>query len=383
MKLWRDKHWQAHYAAMDDMPLIQAVLRQETGAWEAFEQRLKPLLSTLCATVFRESERAAEYRNLLGHLQAQDFAVLRVFDGRATLSTYLTLRLSDLLADRIRALFDEDANRAWQAFERFFYKDLRQMVARYFPASRVTQGDGSTPMDRYQEICALLIEQDYRRIKGYDGRGSFAGYLRRIVRNLCIDLSRRDEGRRQLPEAVKPLPALEQEVYKALYWDRYAEDAVLHTMVARGHARAQVEQAVARVRQIAGENETSALRPVMVPLPGADTMTAGARAELPDARPDPEHALIEGEEQAAQEKLLATLQAGVAQLPTDMQLYIRLRFFTMPQKSPREIARLMQRPEADIYKIRQQAVAALKTCLKARGLWGVAGPGRLQLAGEA
>src|SRR5262249_34201774 len=143
---------------------------------------------TLCATVFPAQELEAECLQLFAGLRAQNFALLRAFDGRATLSTYLTLTLSDLLASRIRQLFDQDANRAWHAFERFFRKDIMQVIARHFLAGRAARDEGCTHEDRYQEICLLLIEQDYHRIKAFDGHGSFPGYLRRIIQHLCVDL---------------------------------------------------------------------------------------------------------------------------------------------------------------------------------------------------
>jgi DNA-directed RNA polymerase specialized sigma subunit len=176
---------------------------------------------------------------------------------------------------------------------------------------------------------------------------------------------------------------LQQEVFKYIYWDGYEEEAALHTLVPRGYTRAQFDQALAQVRETAALEEIHPRRPVMVRLSGQNTAATPNQPELPDSRLAPEQVLIELQEQSAQEQLLKALQEGVSQLPSDMQLYIRLRFFSTPQKPPREIARLMQRSEADIYKIRQQAVAALKSSLKARGIWENTGSVRLQLSGEA
>ena len=172
-------------------------------------------------------------------------------------------------------------------------------------------------------------------------------------------------------------------MFKYIYWDGYEEEAALHTLVPLGYTRAQFDQALAQVRETVALEEIHPRRPVMVRLSGQNTTATPNQPELPDSRLAPEQALIELQEQSAQEQLLEALQEGVLQLPADMQLYIRLRFFTTPQKPPREIARLMQRSEADIYKIRQQAVATLKSSLKARGIWENAGSVRLQLSGEA
>jgi RNA polymerase primary sigma factor len=366
---------------MGDLPLIEAVIHEEAGAWEAFVRRTSSLMVKLCAAVFPERERETECLTLFARLRAQNFALLRRFDGRGTLTTYLTLTLSDMLARRIRELFDRDANWAWDAFERFFRKDMMQVVARHFPVGKAYT-DGSTQEDRYQELCLLLMAQDYQHIKAFEGHGSFPGYIRRIVRNLCVDLLRREEGRRRLPEGIQKLPALQQEVFKYIYWDGYEEEAALHTLVPQGYTRAQFDGALAQVREIVALEEIHPRRPVMVRLSGPNAATPN-QSELPDSRLAPEQALMELQEQLAQEQLLTALQESLLQLPADMQLYIRLRFFTTPQKPPREIARLMQRSEADIYRLRQQAVATLKSSLRARGLWENAGSVRLQLSGEA
>ena len=103
----------------------------------------------------------------LSHIQADDFVLLRAYNGRVEFDTYLNLKLRELLAGRILALFRENPGRAWEAFQRYF-KELLEPLKR--------RSD-----DLYQDICVELIDNNYRRILGFDGRGSFAGYIRRVI----------------------------------------------------------------------------------------------------------------------------------------------------------------------------------------------------------
>ena len=88
----------------------------------------------------------------------------------------------------------------------------------------------------------------------------------------------------------------------------------------------------------------------------------------PEATLTPEQMLIEEETQTAQATTFAMLHEAVAQLPDDEQRFIRLRYLTIPQIPPRDIARLMERSAEEVYKIGRRAVAHLQTYLHARGV---------------
>jgi len=238
-----------------DLALIQAAIRGEDGAWERFLRRYSDLIYSFCHLVFTAGEVDEEYLNILRRVRADDFAILRAFNGRAKFSTYLQLKLSDLLASRIVNLFNDNADRAWKAFECFFKKDITRVIAKHFSLSTKQEAlqDGSNHEDIYQEICFLLIEQGYRRIMTYGGHGSFTGYVRRIVENLCMDLFRKTEGRRRIPEGILRLPELEQEVFKLLHWSGCGEGDLFHILrddKSNKYSADQVEQAISRVREV-------------------------------------------------------------------------------------------------------------------------------------
>ena len=152
------------------------------------------------------------------------------------------------------SIFSEDSERGWKAFETFFKNDISRIIAKQFPSvvKHETTDDGSSREDLYQEICLLLVDQSYRRIMSYDCRGSFTGYIRRIVQNLCMDLLRKTEGRRRVPEKILQLSELEQEVFKLLHWRGCADQdlfSILGNEKNNKFSAAQIDQATIRVRE--------------------------------------------------------------------------------------------------------------------------------------
>ena len=200
--------------------LLAALLAGEATAWESFVRRVQSDVYTACCLAFpgiEEADRA--FTEVFLQIRANDFFVLRAFDARrGSLSSYLRLVLRDILARQVVALFVEDHNRGWKAIEHFFRRDIVQSIDRHFPDSGDRTGKARTDEETYQEICLRFIEDGYRRIRAYDGYGSFGGFMLRIINNLCVDLVRERSGRRRLPAGISRLPELEQEVYRQLYW---------------------------------------------------------------------------------------------------------------------------------------------------------------------
>jgi RNA polymerase primary sigma factor len=318
------------------------------------------------AVVFAPPDVDVEYLRVLERLRADGFALLREFDGRARLSTFLRLKLGDLFAARILKLFGEDPARAWAAFERFFRDDVMRIILRRFPsATGQGPGGGQGREDLYQDVCFLLVEQDYRRIRSFDHRGSFAGYVRRVVRNLCTDLARRAEGRRRVPERILELGALEQDVYRILYWSDAGEAGLREALKEAGggpHDPDAVDRAITRVHEAAARLEGGPRR-APTSLAWEEGGTGLHEEDLRDERPTPEARLLGAEEERRREGLLAAVAAAVERLPSECQLYVRMRFYEAPPKAPREIARLIGRTEAEVYRLRDRTIAALRARL--------------------
>ena len=358
----------AQYETMADLPLVQAVIREDSGAWEALVYRYGPHIYALCALVFDAEDLEATCLTMFAILREERFTVLRAFDGRATLATYLTLVLGNRLASQILALFHQDTDRAWRAFERFLQKDIRRIVVQSFPPGREVSTEGSTPDDRYQEICLQLLEHEGFRIKAYNGQGSFVGYIHRIVRHLCVDLVRKEEGRRRLPERIRQLSAWEQEVFKYIYWEGHEEEAGRRLLLAQGSSAAHAEQVLAQMRAAVEGGRQQPTRLVRAEFPTAERDGIARQPEIPDATLTPEQTLIDIETQTARAATLTILQEAVDQLPDDEQHFIRLRYLTVPQSPPRDIASLIGCSVEEVYKLGRRAIAHLQAYLQARGM---------------
>lgn len=364
--------------AESDLALVRRLQSGHEEAWSEFVHHYSDLVYSFCALVFPEADLEEEYLNILKAIRSDDFSLLRGFDGRAKLSTYLTLKLADLLSGRILQLFQENRDRAWAAFERFFKRDIMRIISRHgsFFANQGL-GNRGAHEDLYQEICCLLVDQGYQRIRSYDGRGSFSGYIRRVVENFLRDIVRKSAGRRRLPERIQRLPELEQETFRLVHWEgrnRQELFEVLQDKTGKPFPPQRIEEAISTV--------TSALR---TRGPNGRSITADsgvsfgskAQSEAQDYN-SPEVSLVEAEEQLAEEKVIELLQDALARLSVEERLYVEHRFYGDPPKPPREIARLMGRSEQEIYRIRKQVMSSLKSGLKAKGIDKFPLPVRLQ-----
>lgn len=103
-----------------DLSLVQSLLAGRAETWSEFVRRHSDLVYSFCALVFPEPDLEEEYLNVLKAIWSDGFSLLRDFDGRSKLSTYLTLKIADLLSGRILYLFQVNSDRAWGAFERLF-----------------------------------------------------------------------------------------------------------------------------------------------------------------------------------------------------------------------------------------------------------------------
>jgi RNA polymerase primary sigma factor len=349
-----------------DLAVVRALFAGKAGAWEAFVHRVKDDVYTACRLVCPRDEVDQAFNDIFVQLHADNFARLAKYDGRAKLSSYLRLELRDLLAQRLVQRFVRDRNAGWPVFEAFFKPDITRLIARYFPPA-VADGHDD---DRYHDIVALLVEDDCRRIRAYDGHGSFGGFVLGTVRNLCIDLLRKEVPRRRLPATIARLPELEQAVFRQLYWSdcppgELAARLARKTML-KGGAEA-VARAVEAVKAALpptyrADRETEGQRPRLVPLSaGGDGADDGV--EIADERDSPEAYMLAREEDESLEQATHALRSVIATLPLDIRLYVQLTMSHEPPLPPREIARRMARPVAEIYRLKQQAERALERAL--------------------
>jgi len=331
------------------------VLSGEAGAAERFFDAAAPTLWAVVEKLAGSGPDArSAFLDIVAGLKANSYRRLRNYDGRSKLATYLALVARDMLAERLARRLVEAPQQAWIEFERFFKADIRRRVAQRFPR------DGGTAFrdDIYQEICLKLIEDDFRRIRAYDGRGSFAGYVLTIVERALIDLVRRDAPRRQLPAAVARLSPIDQEIYIAVVWDRCAVDrhrlaAALQGRFERDPDPTEIGLAIERIAAVARLEAAPASRREIMSLDPA--LLDESLGPVGDGAPTPEEELLLAEEERSRSALLDAVKAAAATLPPDEKLYLETLFSATGPTPARVIASLMGCRVEEVYRLSQRA----------------------------
>jgi RNA polymerase primary sigma factor len=300
-----------------------------------------------------DAEAREAFAETMAALSANRFARLAGYAGRGTLETFVALSVRDLLAERMLRLVQSDPQRGWVAFERLFNADIVKLIRKRLPHSEEARRDA------YQDVCLALVDNDYRRLKNYNGSGSFAGFVLRAVDHLVIDRMRAAVPRRRLPTGVTRLSELDQEIFKLVCWQSASEHPdVLATHLCSRFGRmpdpAEIVAALSRVRPF-------------VPSPTNLRLASIAMDKLEDvANPtelSAEDQLVQSEEEEQFAAALETLSEAIAALPGAERLYLTIVLGGTETPPSREIARLMQRPVEEIYKLKQRVLQHLRDTL--------------------
>jgi RNA polymerase primary sigma factor len=341
--------------------LVNAVLSGEAVASRRFLDHMSATLWSIVARLEGDgADGEAAFLHVVASLEADGYARLKGFDGRARLSTYLSLVARDILGDQLARRFSETPHDAWNRFVRFFERDIRSRVAQQMPRNI----GNAAREDAYQEICLKLIENDFHRIRAYGGRGSFTGYVLTVVDRILIDLIRRDAPRRRLPAAIARSTPLDQAVYAAVVWDGCPRDverlaAVLRGRLERDPNPGEVAESVARVAGMARlERAPSPQSADAISLDGL--VEDGGGLLLADSAPTPEDCMLLAEEERSRAAIVAAVKAAAADLPTDERLYLQIVFAASEPLPARNIAKLMGYPVEEVYRLKQRTQRWLK-----------------------
>jgi RNA polymerase primary sigma factor len=293
---------------------------------------------------------------VLAALKANRFERLRAWDGRGRLATFLTIVTRRVLIEDFPKTFALDRDRAWARFDRLFEKSIRCQIAQTFPRADSWRRD-----DLFNDVVARLLEGDSKRLRAYDGQGSFGGFLRTVVGNLLTDMQREEAPRRRLPAAVAEMPLLQQLIFQAAGWDDVPAEPARMAVVVQGKIKpppteAEIAQAlndvldhIVRVRSgREGRQET--------PLDKPD----GGTIDIPAPEPGPLETLLRRDAAALVSAVLDEVAREAEFLPSDQKAYVRLTYFGSEVMAAREIARAMAVPVEDIYLLQQRTVRWLK-----------------------
>jgi RNA polymerase primary sigma factor len=339
--------------------LVNAVLSGEAGAANQFLEHVSTTLwSIVVKLAGNGADGEAAFLHIVASLKADDYARLRGFDGRSRLTTYLSLVARDVLADQLAGQFSRAPHEAWKRFSRYFEIDIRSRIGRQLP-SRLGRAGRE---DAYQEVCLKLIENDFRRIRSYGGRGSFTGYILTVVDRILIDLIRREAPRRRLPAAIARLSPLDQAIYAAVVWEGYPQDtdrlaAALRGKLAEDPTVADITQSVARLVGIVRLERAS---PATEATSLETLLGEGGGLSIADSSPTPEDHLLLFEEEQRRATLVAAVNAAAEKLPTDERLYLQIVFSANEPLPARGIASLMGCPVEEVYRLKQRTQRWLK-----------------------
>ena len=327
-------------AASGDPNAIADLMRAISGAvWNVCR-----LLSS------EEAEARKVFLEAMAALSADCLARLRGYDGRSTLETFVALAVREFMAERMLRLINTDPERGWRAFEQLFKPDIERLVRR-----RLSRTGLLDERDAYQEICLALVEGGYRRLKAYQGQGSFAGFVLKSVDRILIDRLRRETSRRRLPAAVQGMALLDQEVFKLVAWRGLpgrpeALAPLLASRLGAAPELADVAASVLRIRSLGAHGAT----PVrLVSLDQIEDF------DIPGAY-SPEDDLLRSEEEEQIAAALEVLLKAAESLAEPERLYLTIALSSSEPPPSREIARLMRRPVEDIYKLKQRVLDRLR-----------------------
>jgi len=338
--------------------LLAAALRGDAAAAANLTRALADLVWSACLRVSQDKQDAeAAFRDVMTALRANNFARLKGFDGRARFRIYAALVVRDLLTERVLKLLALGAAQGWRSFEAFFSEDMRRIILRNLPGSDHRQNRE----DAYQSLCEALLKNDLQRLKAYSGRGSPSGFILQVIENLAIDYARTIVPRRRLPAAIQRLSALDQSVFRLIYWERLPPDSkALLPHLARDEPRlspATVADSIAKIRAaLPASYSADAYGPdKMIDLSAADESLLDGDGDL--AVPTPEDNLL-GEQQASLlEQALAVVRQALPRLNASERLYLQ---YALNGHPAREIARLAGLPVETVHKLAQRVKKQLR-----------------------
>jgi RNA polymerase primary sigma factor len=337
----------------DNRARIAALRGGDTRSARQFLEDIAPIVWTACMLLSADDGQAREaFVETMAKLRAGNFECLAGYRGRGTLETYVALTVRDLLGARIVRLLLADRQKGWRAFEALFREDLLRLIRRRLPGAHAEDARG----EAYQVICLAMIESDYRRIRAYQGTGSFAGFVLRTADRLLIDFLRGLASRRRLPSAVARSSALDREVFKLVHWQRLPERAD----VLAPHLSGRLEPAPEPADIAAALLRVRGYRRISHDGYGLPRIPVELR-EIPDKEQStPEAQLVQSQEDAQLTAAIDVLTRAMETLPVAEQLYLTIALGSAQMPPSREIARLMQRPVEEIYKLKQSVLKRLR-----------------------
>jgi len=308
-------------------------------------------------TLVGEGQAFQSFPSIITALSENGFQQLARYDGRSSLATFLVFLTRDLLGEEVQRLLAIDRNSAWRRFDCIFARDIRRLIRKHFP-----RADEDDRNDLFQDVTTKLVEDDYRRIRLYQGKGSFFGYVLKVVNRLLLDMLRQEVGRRRLPAEIVRMSELHQLLYVAGAWksipidpDRMAE--AISGKIVPLPDRAELNAALERVAPLIVQSHANvAPRKVRLGSGGDDN----PEREIASDDLNPEEKMLKQQQEEADQALIELARRGAELLPDDLRLYLQVTLQASDDMPPRVAARQMAVPVDEIYRLQQKKKAWLK-----------------------
>ena len=334
--------------------LVALVIAGDAAAAERFLDLAAPTLWSAVATLAGAGRSGeAAFVRVVEALKADGYHRLTAFQGRSSLAGFLALVARAVLIEDLAEAFAHTPAQAWPRFQRLFARDIRRRIVRRFP-----RADAAARDDLYQEVCLKLLEDDFDRIRKFNGRGNFEGFVLVTIDRLLIDQLRKEARRRRLPAAVEVMPVLEQAIFMEVAWkDAPADPAALLVRLTGGHPDADLAAVRVALERVVGPVQavrTAAAQGRSVSID--DAADRGQPLALPDGALNAEAAAIANEEDAARSAIIEAIKAAAVAMPTEERRYLQIYFSATEALPPREIARVMGRPIEEVRQIQQRVM---------------------------
>jgi RNA polymerase sigma factor (sigma-70 family) len=260
------------------------------------------------------------------------------------------------IAALLRGLGSPEPEPAWNLFLES-YSGLVSQVVRWFE-----HGDDESA-DCFVYVCEQLSRNQFRRLRRFnpDGAASFPTWLRAVVRNLCVDWQRQQEGRYRSFHSVTRLATFDQEVFHHLWEQNQSLDECTVALQRNFPTTSpeDVEASVERVQNSLSPRQQWLLSSRRTWIESLTQDCDGERVEreIKDSSPDPEI-------QAAFKEEIDGLHRAIAKLPFRDRILLQLRF--EQDLSLAEVARLLSlKDPATVFRQIEEALTRL------RGLFGI------------
>lgn len=173
-------------------------------------------------------------------------------------------------------------------------------------------------------VCEQLAARDFRRLQKFDqgGRATFSTWLCAVVRNLCLDWHRKENGRYRVFGSVARRNATDQLLFEVLFRQGFSTEEARQELSRRGVELSfvAVEERICELRRCLSSRQLWLLSSGKAVLRSLEGEEEGSYiVDPPDPAPDPE-ALVALRETHRQ------VSVALASLTESDRLLVRLRY---------------------------------------------------------